>query len=226
LDGNDPQGRPLRGTLVRYLTSLDLRKDSAGIMSLSDADIKAIEQGRPNAHASGKPTLRSRFEEVMFELGQYRAYGRASGHSVAMRLEFWRTGASIAGRHWLTGVGTGDTQIAFDREYERLGSTLAPEWRLRAHQQYLTLVISFGLFGALWCLVALWWPARTMGAAGQPLFVAWAIIFGISCLTDDTIETQAGATFFALYYALFVFAAPLVVKAAPADRTPAEEGSV
>jgi hypothetical protein len=47
------------------------------------------------------------------------------------------------------------------------------------------------------------------------LFIAWAILFGLSCLTDDTVETQAGATFFALYYALLVFAAPERIRKVP-----------
>jgi len=208
LDSTDAQGRSLRGTLVRYMTSLQLRKDSAGIMALSDADIAAIEQGRHNAFATQRPTLRRRVDEVLHELGQYRAYARAGGHSVTMRWEFWRTGWSIAQANWIMGVGTGDTQLAFNAAYDSTGSALDERWRLRAHQQFLTLLISFGAMGLLWCSFAFWWPAWRLGAWQQPLFVAWAIVFGISCLAEDTIETQAGATFFALYYALFVFAAP------------------
>lgn len=208
LDGHDAAGRPLRGTLVRYLTSLHLRKDSAGVMALSDADIAAIEQGRTNAQALARGTLLARLDEVRFELDQYRAYGRANGHSVTMRLEFWRAGLGILHDHWPFGVGTGDTQVAFDEQYARMGSTLAPEWRFRAHQQYLTLFISFGLLGGLWCLFALAWPAWAMGAWRDPHFLVWALVLGIAGLTDDTIETQAGATLFALYYALFVFASP------------------
>ena len=65
--------------------------------------------------------------------------------------------------------------------------------------------MTFGVFGLVWCLFAWWWPAYTLGAWRDPLFIAWAVVFGISCLTDDTVETQAGATFFGLYYALLVF---------------------
>jgi hypothetical protein len=208
LDSTDVQGRSVRGTLVRYMTSLQLRKDSAGIMALSDADIAAIEQGRHNAFASQRPTLHRRVDEVLYELGQYRAYARAGGHSVTMRWEFWRTGWAIAKANWIVGVGTGDTQLAFNAAYDSMGSSLDQRWRLRAHQQWLTLFISFGVIGLSWCLFAFWWPAWRLGAWQRPLFFAWAIVFGISCLTEDTLETQVGATFFALYYALFVFAAP------------------
>ncbi len=207
-NGKDPHGGPVYGTLARYLTSKGLRKDSVAVMGLSDAEVRAIEQGTTNAAPRNIGPLRARVEEVMLELDRYRAYGDANGHSVAMRLEFWKAGAAIAGRHWLTGVGTGDTRPAFADQYDRMHSSLRPEWRLRAHNEYLTLLISFGVFGLLWSLFSWWWPAWRLGAWRDPLFIAWAVLFLGSCVTDDTVETQAGATFFALYYALLVLGAP------------------
>jgi hypothetical protein len=208
LGDNDDNGHVIWSTLMRYLASKDLTKDSVGVMALSDAEVRAIEQGVVDHRADTRNMLAQRVDELFFELQHYREKGAASGHSLAMRLEYWRTGWHIACQHWLTGVGTGDTQQAFDAAYNELGSDLAPEWRHRAHQQYLTLWISFGLFGLLFSLWTWAWPAWRLGAWRQPLFVAWAIIFGVACFSDDTIETQAGATFFALYYALLVFAAP------------------
>lgn len=205
LDGPDAQGRPLRGILLRYLTSKGARKDSVAVMALTDEEVRAIEGGKHSILQGRRSKLAERFDEVMFEIGQYRAYGRADGHSVAMRLEFLRAGIAIAKEHWAFGVGTGDTKPAFAAQYERMGSMLAPQWRYRAHNEYLTLAISFGVFGLLWCLFGWWWPAHALGAWRHPLFIAWAVVFGISCLTDDTIETQAGATFLGLYYALLVF---------------------
>jgi O-antigen ligase len=137
-----------------------------------------------------------------------------------MRLEYLKVGWAIAKANWPYGVGTGDTQRAFMQEYERSGSSLSLEWRHRAHNEYLTLWITFGVFGLAWSLFCWCWPVWRTGAWRHAHFIAWAIIFGISCLTDDTIETQAGATFFGLYYALFVFAAPRVITAAGSDPTP------
>lgn len=204
-DGTDAKGHRLRYTLVRYMASLGLRKDSIGMRMLSDVDVLRIEQGIPSVMRGSRGPLRDRVEEILFELDDYQSTGNPSGYSMAMRLEFWKTGWAIARREWLHGVGTGDTQHAFDEEYERRRSLLQEHWRLRAHNEYLTLWISFGvfgLFGALFCWV---WPAWKNGAFRRPLFVAWALTFAISCLTDDTIETQAGATFFAFFYCLFVF---------------------
>lgn len=209
---DDGRGDPLYGTLARYLTSKGLRKDSVAVMNLTDAEVRAIEEGTASLQGQGS-RLRARFDEVMMEWERYRAYGDANGHSVTMRLEFLKAGWAIAKDHWLAGVGTGDTRPAFAAQYERMHSTLLPEWRLRAHNEYLTLFISFGVFGLLWSLFSWCWPAWKLGAWRDPLFIAWAILFGFSCLTDDTVETQAGATFFALYYALLVFAAPRKISA-------------
>lgn len=220
LDSTDALGHPMLSTVARYLSSKGLRKDSVGVMMLSEADVKAIEQGIPSAVLSQRGGMRARLDEVLFELDQYRSTGRADGHSVAMRIEFLRAGWAIAKANWLTGVGTGDTQRAFDAHYESARSALAPQWRLRAHNQYLTLLISFGLPGLLWALLSWWWPAWRLGAWRDPLFIAWAIAFGISCMADDTIETQAGATFFAFHYALLVFAARHDRLSAPAPAAP------
>ena len=221
-DGKDALGQPLRSTLIRYLASMDLRKDSTGVVALPPADVRRIEQGMTSVAEGRQGAMRARIEQVLYELDVYRGTGNPNGHSVTMRMEFQRVGLGIARRHWLFGVGTGDTQQAFNAAYEREHSALLPKWRLRAHNEYLTLAISFGVIGLLWSLFAWWWPAHRLGAFRHPLFIAWGIIFLLSCFSEDTIETQPGATFFALYYTLFVFAAPLTGAAVPthgADRS-------
>ena len=212
-DGDDGKGHPLRFTLVRYMASMGLVKDSTGMRTMSDEGVRRMsyrdrrcaELGLPRVARGRRGAVRERVEEILFELDEYRSTGDPSGYSIAMRLEFWKAGLAIAKREWLHGVGTGDTQEAFNAEYERRGSLLQPHWRLRAHNEYLTLWISFGAFGALWCLLAWILPVWRSRAYRDPLFIAWAIAFAISCLTDDTPETQAGATFFGFFYALFVF---------------------
>lgn len=225
MDAPDDRGHVLWGTLVRYLASRGLPKDSVGIMALSDADVRAIERGVVDHRADSRNMLAQRLDELVFELQNYRDKGTAGGHSLAMRLEYWRTGWHIARRHWITGVGTGDTQRAFDAAYSAEGSSLPAEWRHRAHQQYLTLWISFGLFGLLFSLWTWVWPAWHLGAWRHPVFLSWALIFAVANLSDDTIETQAGATFFALYYALLVFAAPRVTAAEGPPAAPAPAGA-
>ncbi len=219
LDTLDKKGHILYSTLFRYLSSMHLPKDSVGIMSLTDHDIDRIVNGTTSYKQGTRWRSQDRLDEVFYELDRYRATGDPSGHSVTMRLEYWRVGWEILKKNWLIGVGTGDTQIAFDRMYEEVGTKLSEEWRHRAHNQYLTLFISFGVIGGSFALFSLWYPARELRAWRDPLFIAWLVIIVIGSLSDDTIETQAGATLFALYYALFVFASPVIDHPArPEDR--------
>lgn len=206
--GKDGLGQPLRSTLVRYLASMGLRKDSTGVQALSQEDVQRIEHGMTSVVEGREGAMRARLEQVLYELEVYRTTGDPNGHSVTMRMEFQRVGLGIARKHGLFGVGTGDTQQAFDAAFARTNSPLDAQWRLRAHNEYLTLLISFGVLGLLWSLFSWWWPAWRNGAFSHRLFIAWGLVFLISCFSEDTLETQMGATFFALYYALFVFAAP------------------
>jgi O-antigen ligase len=214
--GKDAKGQLLKGTLVRYLASMGQRKDSLGVLALSDEDVARIEQGVHSVEEGRLDPITARLDQVLYELDAYSTTGDANGHSITMRAEFLRTGWAIAKANWLIGTGTGDTQRAFDEAYDRRGSTLQPRWRLRAHDQYLTWWISFGVLGLIVCLFTWCWPAYLSGAVRHPLFVAWAIIVALSFLTEDTLETQMGATFAALYYALFVLAAPITSRSAPA----------
>lgn len=216
----DAKGQPLRHTLIRYMASLGLRKDSLGALALTEEDVRRVENGIPSVVVGRRDPLRARIDQLLYEWDHYRAKGDASGHSVAMRYEFLRTGWSIAKAHMLFGVGTGDTRPAFAAEYDRQHSPLGGNWRRRAHNEYLTLWISFGIIGLLWSLFSCAWPAWRTGAFQRPLFVCWAIIFAVSCLSEDTIETQMGATFFAYFYTLLVFAYPKQNVSAPADRSP------
>lgn len=222
LDSADAKGHPVKSTLVRYLASKGLHKDSVAVMSLTDDEVTAIERGVTNAALAEQGALRRRVDELVFELQGYLATGDANGHSLTMRLEFQRTGWYLVEQHPVIGVGTGGNRAAYAGAYEALGSTLLLDNRHRAHNQFLTLLIAFGPLGLLWSLYSWWWPAWRTGAWRCPLFIAWAIVFGFSCLLDDTIETQTGATFFAMYYAVFVFAAPRSISARdPAAPAPA-----
>jgi O-Antigen ligase len=211
--GVDAEGQYLRHTLVRYLASMGVRKDSVGMLALRDEDVRRVEQGVTSVVAGRRDPIRARIDEVLYEWEHYQQKGNASGHSVAMRYEFLRAGWAIAKDHWLVGVGTGDTRPAFADRYVQLHSSLDEQWRLRAHNEYLTLLISFGILGLAWSLFAWIWPAMKLHRFADPVFVCWAIIFGLSCFSEDTIETQTGATFFAFFYAVLVFAAPLSATA-------------
>lgn len=201
----DKKGNVLRYTLVRYLTSRNLRKDAAGIQQLSDDEISAIERGVTNVNYQNVSSLEGRLHEILWEVQTYRETGDANGHSLTQRFEYWKTAAGIIKANALMGVGTGDVQLAFDEQYEKTNSSLQKQFRFRAHNQYLSITVAFGLIGLLWFLITLIYPMVHLKKAGDFLYVTFFVVATVSFFTEDTLETQAGVTFYAFFNTFFLF---------------------
>lgn len=192
-------GYPISATLIRYLSAMHQPKDSAGVMALSDQDIRYILSGMTSPQQAEQNGLERRLEAIFFELASYQAGSDPSGHSITQRWEFWRVARHIIAQHPWTGVGTGDTKSAFQAAYDELHSALDTKHRLRAHSQYLTQWLTFGIVGLavwLWVLYAAW----RRGQWRFPLWSSFLLITALSCLTEDTLESQAGVTFVAFFY--------------------------
>ncbi|NJK85175.1 MAG: hypothetical protein HC906_03650 [Bacteroidales bacterium] len=71
-NGQDKRGQELRHTLIRYLTSKGLRKDSAGISKLSEKDILAVENGDANVLFTKKLSLYPRLYQIIWEFDVYK----------------------------------------------------------------------------------------------------------------------------------------------------------
>jgi uncharacterized membrane protein (UPF0136 family) len=197
IDSLDAKGNPLKGTLVRYLTSKGLRKDRDGVMSLEDEEIVQIENGATSYYANSHSGLRKRLDKIFFEIDNYRNGGSPNGHSVLQRLEFWITGIAIFKEHPLMGVGTGDLKQSFKSMYEARQTGLSEKNRLRAHQQFLTMFITYGIIGGLFFIVLVFYPLTSLWNRKNNYYLSFFLLFFLSCLTEDTLETQAGVTFFA-----------------------------
>jgi hypothetical protein len=208
LSDEDLKGNPLKFTLVRFLASKGLRKDLDGVNALSDAEVKAIERGVVNVNYQEMSSLEGRLHEISWELDLYRKTGDPNGHSLTMRFEFWKTAIGIIKEHPLIGVGTGDIAKAFEEQYEKTNSPLTKEWRLRSHNQYLSIGVAFGIIGLVWFIITLVGPLVLGGKAFDFLYITFFIIAVVSFLTEDTLETQAGVTFFAFFNPFFLFCIP------------------
>jgi O-antigen ligase len=97
---------------------------------------------------------------------------------------------------------------AFKEQYVKDGSMLDEKWRLRAHNQYLSIAVAFGIPGLLLFISVLFYTLVNRLKKGDTLFLAFWLVAAISMFTEDTLETQAGVTFFALFYCLFLFVNP------------------
>ncbi len=192
-------------TLMRFLASKGLRKDADAVNSLTEQEVKSIERGVANVNYQTLSSLEGRLHEISWELNLYKTTGDPNGHSITQRFEFWKAAIGIIKENIFFGVGTGDVQKAFEMQYEKMNSPLLKEWRLRAHNQYLSITVAFGIVGLLWFLITLFYPIFLSRKKIDYLYVTFLLIAIVSFLTEDTLETQAGVTFFAFFNSFLLF---------------------
>lgn len=204
LDSLDPKKQLRRYTLISYLASKDLRKDADGISQLSDTDISHIENGINRYDFSKMPGLRSQIEDFIAGFQRYIEANDPNSGSMVQRFEYWRTSLLIIRQNLLIGVGTGDLPQAFEDQYKSMNSNLSSQYRLRSHNQYLSITVAFGVTGFIWFMFIMFYPGIKTRNFNNYFYIIFWIIFMISMLTEDTIESQEGVTFYVLFTALLL----------------------
>ncbi len=204
-DSTDRAGQPMFGTLMRYLTSKGLRKDSLAIWSLTEKEIDEIENGKTSyVQSTG---LKSKLHEFFMQWDAYQNGGDINGQSVLQRIEHLRIGFELLKSNWIYGVGIGDVHQAFQLKYTEMNSSLNEENRHRSHNQFLTYWISHGILGLMCILGLLLAPIQSVKNKG---FIFWSIFITLclSMLFQDLLETQAGVCVFGFFYSIMAFQGP------------------
>ena len=205
INGKDLKGQQIKSTLIRYLTSLDKRKDTDGINSLTNEQIIQIEKGVANAKYQDRFSIRDRIYESFWEIQNYLTYKNPNGQTLVQRYIYWKASIELIKENPILGVGTGDMNIAFNNHYDQYYKELDKAFRWRSHNQYLSITVAFGFIGLIWFLIALFYPVFKAKKVFNYLYITFFLIMIISMLTEDTIETQPGVTFFAFFSSLFLF---------------------
>jgi len=204
-NGRTDGGESIKETLIRYLTSKDLRKDREGVNALTEWDVRMVEKGVANYNYVKNPGLRTRILKIIMGYYVYKKTGDPSGSSVMQRIEYSKAAIKLIQDNFWTGVGTGDIENMLINQYTEMGSELRKEFMFHAHNQFLSIFITFGVFGFLLFIFALVYPPAKIQGFHDYFFVTFFIIIIISMFSDDTIETQAGATLFAFFYSFLLF---------------------
>ena len=205
LDNYNPMMQQMnRYTLIRYLASKDLRKDADGVDNLSDSDIRNIENGINRYDYYKLPGIKSQVEDFIISYQRYVNQHDPNSSSMIQRFEYWRTSLLLIKQNPLIGVGTGDLPNAFKDQYHKMNTKLAVQYRLRSHNQYLSITIAFGFIGLAWFMIVMFYPGIKTNKFNNYFFVIFWIIIMLSMLTEDTIESQEGVTFYILFTSLMI----------------------
>lgn len=221
--GRTTNGNSLRTTLIRFMTSKGLRKDAVGFRQLNENEIRAIEAGTANYMYMARFKIYPRIYEVIWEIDRYRLGGDPNGRSVVQRYLYLKAGKEIARENLWYGVGNGDIKEAFRAYYERVNSPLDERRRKMAHNQFLTFLISFGIPGFLISLLALTGPLFLAKRQHSFLALGFMILVLISMLSEDTLVTARGASFFAFFFSLFHFGPDFPWTVRTGSKDPGDE---
>jgi len=195
---------PRYDVLVRYLASKGVNKDSLAINNLSKNDVQNIKSNIANYRQPGWSFFHRRVYEFVNEYDDFKNQRHVSGRSGTMRYYFWKAAWYAIGQHPLIGVGSGDVQQAMTDAYKKTHSPLDTEWYKRPHNQFLTVTVALGVIGFFILLISLIFPVIKLGKTLSWLYWPFLFIAILSFMVEDTLETQAGMTFFAFFNSLLV----------------------
>ncbi len=153
------------------------------------------------------PSVSQRINEARTEVNHYKAGGNPSGHSITQRFEYWKIAKHIFESNPIIGVGTGDIDDEFKLFYATHDTPIKKEFQFRAHNQYFTILSTFGIVGFLVFITAFLFPYFKGVEKYSLLPTVFIIITMLSMLTEDTLETQAGATFVSFFFSIFLLSA-------------------
>lgn len=204
-NSTDLKAQPIRKTLIRYLNSKDLRKDSKGVNQLTDLDISHIEAGIANINYVHNPGIKTRLSRILFGLEVYKRTNNPNGNSLMQRFEYWVNTWNIFAHNPLIGVGYTNLPEAFAKQYSLNQTKLDKNNQMETHNQYLLVLAGFGLIGFIWFMLSIFSPILISHRFLDYHYLIFMIIIALSMLSEDTLQTQVGVTFFAFFNSVLLF---------------------
>jgi hypothetical protein len=198
---NDIKDQMVAGTLIRYLTSKGLPKDAEGMASLSEQDITNIEMGYTDYRREHWNNLELRVDQFYYQLSAMVNQKNPGGKPFVQRIYYLEASFFIIKNNFFTGVGTGDIQNAFEKYYNDTHTNMPSKYWVRTHNQYLTYFITNGILGFLFFIYATTFPLIRFIKSSFILAISQFILL-FSFLSEDTLESQPGATLYIFIIAL------------------------
>ena len=209
INENVAEGYDLATTLIRYMTSKGLRKDSAGVAALSKQDIKNIESGIANyIYYEKRFSIYPRIYQSIWELDRYVKTGNPNDQSLSQRIEYMKAALFIIKNNFL-GIGTGNNSEKYREAYLKIDTQLDKQFQFMAHNQYLSYVVKFGLFGLILIIFLIYSAIKSEKQTKNFLIVLLLLIIGLASMGETTLETHIGLPFFLYFLSLFLWHSPV-----------------
>ncbi|MFV0590381.1 MAG: O-antigen ligase family protein [Draconibacterium sp.] len=203
-DSIGASGYRVAATLMRYLTSKDLRKDAEGVKALSQRDVKNVEAGIANYIFEKRFSLYPRIYQTIWEYYVFSQTGDANHQSFSQRIEFARAAITIIKKNFFFGVGTGNWKLEFAKAFKENNSKLDKNLYASSHNQYLNYMVKFGMLGFLFIMFALIFPIVKTRTYRDSFFMVFLIFMFVANFADSNLESHMGSSFFFFFYCLFI----------------------
>jgi O-antigen ligase len=161
------------------------------------------------------PFLRGKWDELknypgqgVISLDKDASLGKSWG-GTSIRMALWACSEDLIERHPLTGVGTGDVQDSLQQAYENRKFYFASRYnRYNIHNQYLHMLLGFGVGGLVVLLACMITPVVLLGK--DPFFrirIVFLLLFFLICMTEVILDTNKGIIWYSFFNSIFAFGA-------------------
>lgn len=148
-------------------------------------------------------SFHNKVDYMMYDLEQMQQ--QDIGHnSDSRRLQSLQVGWSLIKQKPMQGHGVGNTEQATITYYQENLPEVEAENRKVPHNQFVFTTVELGLVGLLLLLNALAIPIYSVGVFKNPLFTSLLIIILLSCLVENTFESQLGMSFYLIFASLLL----------------------
>jgi O-antigen ligase len=137
---------------------------------------------------------------TFFERGIKLTDEQTERNFVTIRLAKWDGYSAIIKDHWLLGATEGSIKMLRKQSYINKGYVDLARYNYNAHNEYIEIWATYGIFGLLlllWLLVS-----PIFQKSYHPIYIPFLIIVSAAFVSESLLNHQQGIFFFMFYYSL------------------------
>ncbi|MCB0481200.1 MAG: O-antigen ligase family protein [Flavobacteriales bacterium] len=143
------------------------------------------------------------FQEVADLVKNEGKVDKKAFESTSVRVLIWNSAWTLIKENPILGVGTGDIKDELIRLYTENQYEVLIEKRYNSHNQYLQSWAALGPFALLSLLGSLGFGMWVSFKNNNFVYGLFTLIMGVACVTESSLEVQAGVVFYAFFLSLF-----------------------